>query len=85
VISHGSTDVDLIYKVGSDMNQNMHLGRSLTLLVLNSAILETYPGSFDSQCDQTAISHGSINVDLIYIYIYTYGSGALAPFDSKII
>jgi hypothetical protein len=48
-ISHGSTDVDLIYKVWSDMNHNMHLGRSPTLLVLNLAILETYPGSFDSQ------------------------------------
>ncbi len=49
MISHGSTDVDLIYiyiKVRSDMNHNMNLGRSLTLLlVLNSAILETYPGS----------------------------------------
>lgn len=33
-------------KVRSDMNHNMNLGRSLTLLlVLNSAILETYPGS----------------------------------------
>jgi hypothetical protein len=68
MISHGSTDVDLIYiyKVRSDMNHNMNLGRSPTPPCVEFGHIGNIPWIFPTQ---TAISHGSTNVDLIYTVV----------------